>query len=90
MGEYSDISKGLMVFINLKTIVFKNKKNTFQLRNFVPFIVCLLPSLFNYRPSLTISLSREADKRIGVKKSNVFIKFVITLLASTRVFLKKK
>ena len=36
-----------MALMTLKTIVFENEKKTFQLGNFVPFIVCLLPGLIN-------------------------------------------
>ena len=38
---------------------------------------------------MTLFLSREGVK-IGVTKSKVFKEFVVTLLASTRVFHKKK
>ena len=64
-----------MAFKTLKTIVFQ-KKNF----HFPPFIVCLLPSLVNYRPNKTILLSREGAKGPGVTKS--------TLLAPIRVFHK--
>ena len=38
---------------------------------------------------MTIVLSNEGLKGIGVTKSNVFKEFVMNLLASTRVFPKK-
>ena len=79
-----------MAFMTLKTIVFQNEKKTFQLRNFVPFIVCLLPGLVNYRLKMTLFLQGKVSKGIGATKSNVSREFVMTLLASTRVFLKKK
>ena len=79
-----------MAFITLKTIVFQNEKKTFQLRNFVPFIVCLLPGLVNYWLKMPLFLSREGVIRIAVTKSNFFKEFVMILLASTRVFHKKK
>ena len=77
-----------MAFMTLKTIVFQKK--TLQICNFVPFNVCLLPSRVNYSPNMTIMLSREGIKRIAVTKSNVLKEFVMTLLASTRVFRQKK
>ena len=67
-----------MAFRTLKTIVLQNKKSTFLLRNFVHFIVCLLPSLVNYRPNTTILLSMEDDKGIGVTTYNVFKEFIMT------------
>ena len=79
-----------MTFMNLNTIVFPNKKKNFQLRDFVPFIVSLLPSLFNYRPNMTKLLSREVVKGIVNTNSNVFNGIVMTLLASTRVFHNNK
>ena len=54
------------------------KKKTFQLRNFVPFIVCLLPGLVNYRPIMTLFLSKNVSKGIGVTKSNVLRELVMT------------
>ena len=72
-----------MAFMTLKTIVSQNKKHF----AFFPFIVCLLPSLVNYKPNMTILLSWEGVKD-GVTKSNVFKEFVMTLLASARVFQK--
>ena len=45
MSRCSDIRREIMTFMTLKTIVFQNEKITFQLRNFVPFVVCLLPGL---------------------------------------------
>ena len=39
---------------------------------------------------MTLFLSRKVSKGIGVTKSNVFKEFVMTLLASTLVFHKKK
>ena len=39
-------------------------------------------------PNMSILLSREGVKVIGVAKSNVFKEFVMTLLASTRVLHK--
>ena len=65
------------------------KKKTFQLRNFVPFIVCLLPGLVNSRVKMTLFFQGKFSEGIGVTKPNVFKEFVMTLLASTRVFHKK-
>ena len=74
--------------MTLKTIVLE--KNTFELAIlFLPFIVCFLPSLVNYRPDITKLLSREGVMGL-VTQSNVFKEFVMTLLASTRVFQKSK
>ena len=78
-----------MAFMALKTIVFQNEKKTFQLRNFVPFIVCLLPGLVNYSLRWHYFCQGKVPKGIGVTKSNVFKEFVMILLASTRVFHKK-
>ena len=81
-----------MVFMTLRRIVFQNIKNTFQFRNFVPFIVCLLPSLKNYRLNMTKILSRAGFKGIDVAKCIVFKVFVMTLRTSTRtssLFTKK-
>ena len=75
--------------MTLKTIVFKNEKKI-QLRNFVPFTVCLLPGLVNLRLKMKIVCQKKVTKRIGVTKSNVFKEFAKTLLASIRVFHKKK
>ena len=47
MNRCSDIRRQILAFMTLKTIVFQNEKKTFQLRNFVPFIVWLLPGLVN-------------------------------------------
>ena len=65
------------------------KKKHFLASDFVPFIVCWLPSLVNYRPKMTTLLSWRDVKGIGVKESNVFKELVMTLLASTGVFHKK-
>ena len=79
-----------MAFTTLKTIVFQNEKKTFQLRNFVLFIVCF------YLVSLIKVLRRhffcqgKLSKRTGGTKSNVLKKIVMNLLASTPVFHKKK
>ena len=78
-----------MTFMTLKTIVFQKENKTIQLCNFVPFIVCLLPGLVNLRLKMTLFLSRKVSKGIGVTKSKIFIEFVMTLLASIRVFHKK-
>ena len=77
-----------MAFMILKTIVFQ-KKITFYLRSFAPVIVCLLPSLFNYKPNMKILLSREGLKWIDVTKFKVFKEFVKNLMASTRALHKK-
>ena len=74
-------------FHDFKTIVFQNEKKT--PRNFVPFIVCLLHSPFNYTPNMTLLLSRTVSKGIGVTKSNGFKEFVMILLALTWIFYKK-
>ena len=39
---------------------------------------------------MTLFLSNEGVKGVGVTKSNVFKEFVMNLMASTRVFHKKK
>ena len=58
-----------MAFMTLKTIVFKMEKKTFQLPNFVPFIVCFLPGLVNKTLKMTFFLSRgEGDKRDWYRK----------------------
>ena len=64
------------------------KKKNISTSQFVPFIVCLLPGLVNYRPIMTLFLSKNVSKGIGVTKSNVLRELVMTLLASTRVFHK--
>ena len=56
-----------MVFMTLKTIVFKNEKRLF---NFA-FFVSLLPSLVNYRSHMTILSSREGS---GVQNLRLYIK----------------
>ena len=76
-----------MAFMTLKITVFQNIKKTLY---FNLFIVCLLHSLVNYRHNMTILLSIEGVKEVGVTKTNVFKELVMTLLASTWVFHKKK
>ena len=50
-----------MAFMTLKTIVLQNfKKINFTI--LVPFIICLLTSLVNYRPNMTLLLSNEDVK----------------------------
>ena len=72
-----------------ETTVFQNKKALFNFAILFLFFVCLLTSLFNCKPNMIILLSKEGVKEIGVTKSKVFEEFVMTLLASTRVFHKK-
>ena len=49
-----------MAFMTLKTIVFKNKKTFYFLKNsFLLISVYLLPSLANYRSNMTLLLSIE-------------------------------
>ena len=61
MSRFSDIIRLLTTFMTMKTIVFQNKK-TDLLRNFVPFIVCLLPSLVKYRPNMTLLLGEYVER----------------------------
>ena len=80
-----------MALITMKTIVFQNeKKKTFQLRNFVPFFVCLLPGLVNKRLKMALFCQGTVSKGIGVTKSNVLKEFVMTLRASRHGFFTNK
>ena len=74
--------------MTLKTVVSKIKKNFFTC-NFFPLIFRLLPSPVITGQKRQNFVSWEGVKTIGVTKSNVFAEFVMTLLASTRVFHKK-
>ena len=70
--------------MTLKTIVLQKKP--FCFRNFVPFVVSLLPSPLFRGQILHHLCQSEVSKGIGAIKSDVFKGFVTTLLASTQVF----
>ena len=76
-----------MAFMTLKTIVFQNEKNFNCAILFLLLSVCYLLSLIKGIDD--IFFQGKVTKEIGVTKSNVFKEFVMTLLASTRVFHKK-
>ena len=76
--------------MTLKTIVFQNEKKNISTWQFCPFFVCFSPGLVNKRLKMTLFCQGKVSKGIGVTKSNVFKEFVMILLASTRVFHKKK
>ena len=78
-----------MAFMTLKQLFSKIKKKHFNFAILVPFIVCLLPSLVNYSPNMTLFLPWKSVKRDFCRKSIVFKEFVMNLLAWTRVFHKK-
>ena len=58
MSLCSDLSRQLMAFITLKTIVLKKLLLTFFNFSFLLFSVYLLPSVVKYKSNMTL-LSRE-------------------------------
>ena len=78
-----------MAFMTIKTIVFQNLKKKFF--NFaILFFLCffLLPNLVSLLQVKYNIMGVKGIRGIGVPKS--FKEFVMTLLASTPVFHKKK
>ena len=74
-----------MAFMSLEINFEKNK--CYKILPFI-FLILLLPSFLIERPYNTFQ--GKVSKGIGVTISNVFKEFVMTLLASTQIFYKKK
>ena len=75
--------------MTLNILLFENKKTLFKfevLSSLLP--ICCLVSLTTGQKGY-FWCQRKVSECIGVPKSNVFKDFVMTLLASTRVFHRK-
>ena len=77
-----------MAFKTLKTIDFQKKHFLFS--QFCSFYCLLVTHSRQLEAKMTNFLSGEVVKGIDVTQSNVFKEFVMTLLASTRVFFLQK